>query len=67
MVVWKLAGKVELFLVGKNFSFEMRLDILVMIKSIVVNEGLTEVLYLYIAVQVVGLVSFDCQSTYNPF
>jgi hypothetical protein len=36
-------------------------------KSSVINEGPIMALYLYIAVQVVELVSFDCQSTYNPF
>lgn len=38
-----------------------------MMKSSVVNEGPNMVLNLYIAVQVVELVFFDCQSTYNPF
>lgn len=44
MVVWKFAGKVELCFVGKNFSFEMRLDILVMMKSSMVNESPIRVL-----------------------
>jgi len=38
MVVWKLEGKDELCFVGKNFSFEIRFDIFVMMKSGMVSD-----------------------------
>ena len=37
MVAWKFEGKDELCLVGKNFSFEIRLEIFVMMKSVLVR------------------------------